>query len=320
MDKKLDISVLIATYNRANVLEQTLKNMANLESGGLSVQFVVIDNNSTDNTSKVIKSFSDQLNVRHLFEPKAGKSQALNRALQTIDLGKIIVFTDDDVKPQKDWLKQIISICGRLPDFSVFGGKVDLIWPETEIPDWARLKSIQYWAFGLHYQGDDEHPYGLRQYPGGANYWVRREVFNKKRLFDEKVGPRPSNYNVMGTETSFLHHLAVDGYRIMYCPDVVLGHYVEPKMLSREAVKKRAYRWGRGMPHRGISRPGLFQKNRWAWRLLRAASLFRHIFRYLIAMLSFSNKRRFERYLDVITRTGYDMESLRISYGTRRKN
>ena len=116
----LDISILIATYNRADILRQTLENMTCLDRDGLSVEFVVVDNNSSDHTKEVIESFTDRLPIRYLFGAKPGKSRALNRALDKVPLGKIIVFTDDDIVPHKDWLTAIVSISNRWPDYSVF--------------------------------------------------------------------------------------------------------------------------------------------------------------------------------------------------------
>ena len=88
----LDISVLIATYNRAEILRQTLQSMTKLNRDGLSVEFVVVDNNSTDHTKEVIKSFTDRLPIRYLFEPRPGKNCALNKALNEVSFGEISVI------------------------------------------------------------------------------------------------------------------------------------------------------------------------------------------------------------------------------------
>ena len=310
----LDISVLIATYNRAEILRQTLQSMTKLNRDGLSVEFVVVDNNSSDHTKEVIESFTDRLPIRYLFGAKPGKSRALNRALDKVPLGKIIVFTDDDIVPHKDWLTAIVSISNRWPDYSVFGGKIDLIWPKGEIPSWAQQQAIWFWAFGHHDQGRSDSPYPPRNYPGGANFWVRRSALSKGKRFDEYVGPRPVQYTVMGTEDSLLCQFPTDGYGILYSPDAVVNHMVQPELLCESNIKKRAYRWGRGMAHGGICHPELFEKHPLIWQLLRIASLVRHAVSYIGAMMSLSHDRRIEKALEVITRIGYDVESLRNSY------
>lgn len=315
----LDISILIATYNRAEILRQTLQSMTKLNRDGLSVEFVVVDNNSSDHTKEVIESFTDRLPIRYLFEAKLGKSCALNHALEKVTLGDIVVFTDDDIVPRKDWLIAIDSITKRWPDYSVFGGKIDLIWPEMKVPQWAQQKAIWFWAFSFHDQGNSDCRYPPNNFPAGPNYWVRREVFSSERRFDESVGPGSTNFKVMGTESTFLHKLSADGYSSMYSPDALMGHHVQRTLLSESSIKKRAYRWGRQMPRCGICHPACFKRHPLVWRLLRVASLARHAVSYIRAIMSFSHDRRIERTLDVIIGIGYDVESLRISYGAHKQ-
>ena len=103
---KHGISTILSTYNRADMLRQTVKAMARLDRNGLDVQYGVVDNNSKDDTGQVIDSFIDRLPLTHLFEPRPGKSCALNHALDHVELGEIVVITDDDIVHREDWLHQ----------------------------------------------------------------------------------------------------------------------------------------------------------------------------------------------------------------------
>ena len=308
-----DISVIFATYNRADILRQTLLAMSFVNTGNLRCEFVVVDNNSSDNTPQVIDSFADKMPLIHLFEKTPGKSAALNLALETVTLGKIIVFTDDDVMPSPDWLFSIKDSCDRKKDFDVFGGRILLAWPKTDIPQWANNRNIQYWAFGLHDLGDKEMPYADRNYPGGANYWVRRQALGPNIRFDSAVGPRPEKYKIMGTETSFLHLLRSNGSKLLYSPNAVVKHFVQPNLLDPATLKKRAFRWGKGMPHRGMCHPNLHSEHPYIWRLLRAASAARHTANLAVSCLISDQNKRISRRLDTVTKLGYDIESLRLS-------
>ena len=101
--RPINISVIIPTYNRAETLRQTLGNITRVDGNGLSVELVVVNNNSSDHTKDVAAAFSDRLSIVYLFEPKPGKNCALNKVLNEIRLGELVVFTDDDVKPNPDW-------------------------------------------------------------------------------------------------------------------------------------------------------------------------------------------------------------------------
>ncbi len=54
----VDVSVVISTYNRADVLPHALASLLQQEPRGLRYEIVVVDNNSTDSTRTVVGSFA----------------------------------------------------------------------------------------------------------------------------------------------------------------------------------------------------------------------------------------------------------------------
>ena len=97
-------SVVIATYNRAAELRDTLNSLAALQPDG-PWEVVVVDNNSSDDTATVHhggrKGFPVPL--RYVHEAVQGRSAALNTGIRHAS-GEIIVTTDDDVRVEPDWL------------------------------------------------------------------------------------------------------------------------------------------------------------------------------------------------------------------------
>ena len=245
----------------------------------------------------------------------------MNRALDEVDLGKIVVFTDDDVVPKEDWLRSIVATCERWPACSVFGGKVDVVWPQVEIPEWAkRNKDIQTFTFGRHDKGDSDCRYPPEESPLGANFWVRQEIFDEGRRYDVSIGPRPGSSYRMGSETSFLRQLVADGYDIMYSPEAVVGHHVQPAQLEESAVRKRAFRLGFGWAHLiGPTHIELLEKHPGMWRCLRVVSIVRDSIRYVWARVSFPRQKRFERSVYVSRWLAYNIESFRIANGIGKK-
>ena len=96
----MKFSVIIATYNRADSLRETLASQAKLQTKE-DWELIVVDNNSTDHTRAVVeeaaKSFPVEL--RYLFEAEQGKFAALNQAVLAAR-GEINATTDDDEMPQ----------------------------------------------------------------------------------------------------------------------------------------------------------------------------------------------------------------------------
>lgn len=314
MEDRPDISVLIATHNRAELLRQTLDDMGRLEFGRLAVQIVVIDNNSTDATRTVVKEYSDRLPVLYLFEERAGKNCALNRALSEVELGWIVAFCDDDICPEASWLSEMQRACEDWPDVQVFGGKIEPIWPTADIPSWADDPAIRGLAFGLQDLGDSEVLYDESgAYPFGGNMWVRREVFEGGRRFDESVGPRPKGRK-MGSETSLLVGLRQQGMKMAYVPSAVVGHRIQSFMLDVGNLRRRALRHGRGQAHyRGIHRPQLLARSRWRWFAMRWLSLARLSAQYAISRMLPRSRNRILRQVALCQSIGWTLSSISIA-------
>ncbi|RMF85672.1 MAG: glycosyltransferase, partial [Planctomycetota bacterium] len=210
-----DITVMLSTYNRSGILRETLECFTRLDVRDLRVEFVVIDNNSGDDTRETAESFADRLPLRVLFCGTPGKNAALNLGLRQANLGAIIVMTDDDVSPRQDWLLAIHAASARWPDAAVFGGAVQVVWPDVNVPGWAKHEFIRSFGFAHHEYADRDTPYTNGQFPHGPNYWIRREVIEAGHCFDERIGPRPKN-RILGDETVFLKQLNDAGYKLMY--------------------------------------------------------------------------------------------------------
>src|SRR4051812_33686905 len=99
----LDATVLICTYNRGDLLAETLDAIAKSQST-LAWDVLVVDNNCTDHTRSVVESRQADypVNLRYVFEPRQGNSFALNTGIASIN-ATIVVFTDDDVRVSEGW-------------------------------------------------------------------------------------------------------------------------------------------------------------------------------------------------------------------------
>jgi glycosyltransferase involved in cell wall biosynthesis len=88
-------SILIPTFNRANLLGQAIDSA--LAQTHSDREIVVIDDGSTDNTEDVASSYGQQ--IRYLRKENAGKPAALNVGISASTGDIIIVLDDDDYFP-----------------------------------------------------------------------------------------------------------------------------------------------------------------------------------------------------------------------------
>ena len=105
----MDISIIICTYNRCESLRRVLNDVQNLKvPKNISYQVLLIDNNSKDGTRTVFEAMSAKSPgiFKYVFEPRQGKSYALNTGIR-LAAGEILAFTDDDVTLDSEWLVEI---------------------------------------------------------------------------------------------------------------------------------------------------------------------------------------------------------------------
>ncbi|HXG45985.1 MAG TPA: glycosyltransferase [Methylomirabilota bacterium] len=267
------LTVLIATCNRARALRETLEAMTRVDRSGLEVEWVVVDNNSTDDTAAVIHDFASRLPLKSLFVARPGKNCALNEAINTFPLGELVVFTDDDVTPDRGWLRAMAAAGARWPRCSVFGGPIQLAFPEGEPPAWCRSRFVEDFAFCRHDHGPEERIYPPGRNPYGANLAVRRQVFERGLRYNEEVGPRPKDRKI-GSETTFLETLARHGYEMIYVPSAVIHHRISSDQCRFSYLRRRAYRFGKGRIHFGrFPNQRLLAFSRPLWRMRQGVRL-----------------------------------------------
>ena len=100
------ISVIICTRNRAESLRATLETIGKLSvPEGWTVELLVVDNGSSDHTADVVRRASIPLMpVKHILEPRVGKSHAYNTGISTAT-GDVLLFADDDVRVPANWIE-----------------------------------------------------------------------------------------------------------------------------------------------------------------------------------------------------------------------
>lgn len=306
------MSVILTTYNRCEDLRVTLEAMSKVDRTGLEVQFVVVDNNSSDHTKEIVEGFVPTFPVSYLFEERQGKNFAVNKALNNVDIGDVVIFTDDDITPEINWLQAIRRSLEEFPQISVFGGSIKVDWGGRRAPDWSFVPQVMSTVFGEHEMGGKPVLYIDGQAPFGGNFWIRSESLSGKLSFDERIGPRPKN-RIMGSETSFLMSLANRGFRMLYCPDAVVYHRVQEDLFSLDMVYRRKFRQGRARVFiRGVRDPEVLVASRGRWYLLQAIHMVKPVMVLLRSFFTVASVKRIERRMYFWAHWGITYQSILI--------
>lgn len=106
------LSIIIPVYNVENYLVQCINSILNLDQN--LVEIILIDDGSTDNSSKICDKYSSKFNnINVIHKKNSGLSAARNTGLN-IAKGKYIIFLDSDDYIVKDKLKEIINIISQI--------------------------------------------------------------------------------------------------------------------------------------------------------------------------------------------------------------
>jgi glycosyltransferase involved in cell wall biosynthesis len=247
----MQFSVVIPTYNRAAELELTLASLANINHPG-SWEVIVVDNNCRDQTPQVVAAASANFptTLRYIFEPRAGRSAALNAGIEAAK-GEIIANTDDDVRFDPDWLQQAAEALNR-EQCDFVGGKVLPVWRGRR-PAWLSVKGGQHWAvIALLDFGPEPVEFGKRYAPLGVNLAFKRKAFDRAGLWDPGLGRKAGT--LLGQEVrEWMLRARNAGLRGIYAPKMVVHHVIPADRLHKGYFRKWSY-W------HGVSRAMLYQQ------------------------------------------------------------
>ena len=231
------LTIAICTWNRAELLRQTLASLKQMSvPGDLKWEIVLVDNNCTDHTADVIASFDSQLPIRAVVEPQQGHSHSRNRAIQESQ-GDYILWTDDDVLVDSGWLLAYLAAFERHPSAAFWGGPIEPRF-ESEPPRWLR----ENWkrcagVFAVRSFGDDEFEFTERVLPFGANFAIRGEL-QRQLLYDARFG-RVSDQSVRGyDEIDVLRQLLDAGHRGFSVPAATLKHFIPTSRMTIDYVRR----------------------------------------------------------------------------------
>lgn len=218
------ISVVICTYNRAELLVHCLEALAVQDAPPGAFEVVVVDNKSTDGTQSVAASFAGRVpGLRVVREERQGLSHARNRGIAEA-LSDWIYFVDDDAKATPDFVGRACALIDAVQP-QIFGGTF-APWYHYGRPKWFR---DAYASSDLRYAHRRVLPRG--RYLTGCNFCVHRALFDRFGLFDPNLGMRGQVVGY-GEETELQRDMQAAGVPIWFDPGLRVDHVVNAERLN----------------------------------------------------------------------------------------
>ncbi len=237
----IKLSVVICTYNRADLLEGALHSVCMQAVDPALYEVIIVDNNSSDNTKEVVTRYAGQYsNVRYVLETNVGLSHARNRGWREA-ISDYVAYTDDDCVVPPHWVAVALEIVRtRRPD--VFGGPYRAYYT-TKKPKWYKDK------YGSGEHGDRAQILPEGSFLAGCNMFVSSAVLRSLNGFDTRFGM--TGYRIgYGEDTDIQIRAMQLGTTkgILYDPRLKLLHHVRSDQmklswLARAAIAKGRFKY-----------------------------------------------------------------------------
>jgi len=154
----MDVSVVIATYNRKNILGKCLECLFNQDYPRDKYQIVVVDDGSTDGTDRMVKQKKDKCKCSLIYSQshqREGQSKARNKGI-LLSEGKVIIFIDSDSLAPPWFIKEHLRMYKDNPNIIVDGpaitvtGENNLINPPFLNPPFCSplIRTLAFFDFG----------------------------------------------------------------------------------------------------------------------------------------------------------------------------
>lgn len=218
------ISVVVCTYNRAELACLAVNSLCCQTLSPDSYEIIVVDNGSTDGTEATIADLQAVYvghTVRYICEKRQGLSHARNRGYQEAT-GSYVAYLDDDGRAPNHWLHSACTLI-REQQPAALGGPIVPFYL-AEKPAWFRD------AYGAVQKTDSARPLRAGEFLNGGNMIWRKDLLVALGGFDTAFGMRGTSIGY-GEETEFQLRLRVrDPQALLYYdPDLFAYHLVRPE-------------------------------------------------------------------------------------------
>lgn len=252
MDK--DITIIICTYNGAERLPRVISKIYEQRALEKYVkEIIVVDNHSTDETSRIIHeiiNIGGDVPLRYVYEEEAGLSNARKRGVDNCST-EWIAFLDDDNFVEENWIECMYKYIVDNPNIGAFNGAVIPAIPFDITEDERKnLKASLKVLACTHYDINElkSNPGSPFRNPIGAGMLIRTapliELSGKGWL---SSGGRKKDSLSSGEDGEMAFFVKSKGYDFGFCPNAILYHEMSRRRLEYDYLDRMWYEIGRGV-------------------------------------------------------------------------
>lgn len=208
------VSVIVPAYNSENTIGRCLSAIEAQDYPKRLFEVIAVDDGSRDGTAEIIK----QHGVKYFWQTNKGPATARNKGVEKAT-GEIILFTDADCVPEKNWIREMVRPFENKEVVAVKGayrtGQKEIVARFCQIEFEERFEMLKK-AASIDM---------IDTYSAG----FRKEVFDKMGGFDTSF-PVANN-----EDTELSYRMSAKGLKMVFNPNAIVSHLNHPASIKRYA-------------------------------------------------------------------------------------
>ncbi len=237
----MEVSAIIPTYNRKEMLEKNLKVLINFKE---IKEVIIVDDGSTDNTFEILKKFSDKLKIKYTKNKVTiGSAYSWNKGISLASKDYILLL-NDDTRIIEDNFFEILAEDKE---------KADIIGPALKNTKYEKINFLyKIRKVLLHILIGDP----LKAFSAKPKYvdFVSGVMFSSKKIMAEIGFDEGYEGNCFREESDFQKRAKNRGYKIFYDPRISVLHDQTNEGGQRRFSKEEDKRWRKVNHHRFLDK------------------------------------------------------------------
>lgn len=213
----MELTVVIPTFNRRRVLEETLRRIRDQRTA-CAYEVVVVDDGSTDGSASSARQIAagSRIPIHILEQPNSGPATARNRGIAAAN-GRVILFLGDDMWPREDLVERHVAFhrTNTGPEAALLG---QVVWASEATPsalmEWLTSAGIQF-----SYQFIEDPRAVPPDFFYTSNVSVKTALVRSHGGFDETFPDAALEDTELGLR------LGAAGMRLVYESNAIAEHY-----------------------------------------------------------------------------------------------
>ena len=231
MNEKIDLSIIIVNFNTKNLLRDCLNSIKRSEIN-YSLEIIVVDNKSKDNSSLMVKKeFKEVTLIEN--NDNLGFSKANNKAVKKAHGRYILLLNPDTIVP-KDTLQVMMDFMKKNKKVGAATCKIELTDGSLDQASHRGFPTV--WNSFTYFSGLEKLFPKVKLFSGYSLGYLSKSITHEidsacgafliiRREAGEEVDWLDEDYFWYGEDLDFCYRLKQKGWQIMFVPQVKIIHY-----------------------------------------------------------------------------------------------